>query len=162
MPDYNDLNEKAEAAIIAVIVAANTGIEEAQIFGSYSDDSKFKGAASISIQAQGGAEDGFGSGNERLTFAIKVASNGDRLIDTDTQEDEASGLSLTRHRATCAKVFDVLKQSSATLAAALSAAVTDFYVFPSIEIRRGPSRVNKRKFESEMSIEMTCAPSDIA
>jgi len=162
MPDYNDLNEKAEAAIIAVIVAANTGIEEAQIFGSYSDDSKFKGAASIAIQAQGGAEDGFGSGNERLIFAIKVASNGDRLIDTDTQEDEASGLSLTRHRATCAKVFDVLKQSSATLAAALSAAATDFYVFPSIEIRRGPSRVNKRKFESEMSIEMTCAPSDIA
>lgn len=162
MPDYNDLPEKAEAAIVAVIIAAQTGVPDDQVFGSFTDDAKTKGESSIHVESHGGTEDGVGSGNERLTFAVKLKSNADRRQDDSTEAEEETGTPLARHRLRAAKVFDVLKQSSTALAQQLSDAVPDFYVFDSIEVRRGPSRIENRKFVSEMTIELSCAPSDLS
>lgn len=159
MPEYNDLAEKGEAALQAVIRAAATGIDALQVFTSFSDDGDTMGAASIAINCLGGVEDGFGSGNERLSFSIKLKSSADR-VETDGVLEEP-GAPKARHRALLAKLVDVLKQEPDDLAAALTAAVEDFTAFASIEVRRGPLKTENRKFVSELLVEFACAPSDV-
>jgi hypothetical protein len=76
-----------------------------------------------------------------------------------------------RHRVNCGQVFDAIKTT--TIAADLSAAVDDFTVFQSVQFGRGMSRLGTAMggpgsfvkgiwFVSEMILEFSCAPSDIA
>jgi len=155
---YNDLIEKGEAAIKAVLEGADTGIDAAQILTSFSTQRETKGRASIIINGLGGQEDGHNSGNERLSWVVSVESNADDVKDEETTEE--NGAARARHRDYCAKVFDALKAPG--LHTALSAAVEEFTVFDSIQRSRGPSRLVKRKFQSEFRLEFSCAPSAIA
>lgn len=160
MAEYNDLAEKGEAALQAVIREAGTGIDALQVFTSFSDDGETMGPACVSINCVGGLEDGHGSGNERLSFSIKLKSAADR-VETDG-ELEDPGAPKARHRLLLAKLVDVLKQPPDELAADLTDAVEDFTVFDSIVFRRGALRTENRKFVSELMVEFSCAPSDVS
>lgn len=150
---YTDLGEKGELALKAVLIAAASGIPDDQIFTSFSDDAETAGPAHVVINCMGGLEDGINSGNERLGFSIKIKSNADRLT------DELAGTPRLRHLDYVARIVDQLKDT--TLAALLSAAVVDFFVFNSITRRRGPMKTEDRKFVSEFILDFSCAPSDI-
>lgn len=157
--EFNDLAEKAEAALQAVLRAAKTGVDALQVFTSFEDDGATTAAECLVINCLGGLEDGHGSGNERLSFSIKLRSAADR-VETDGTLEEPGG-PRTRHRSRWAKICDALKAEPDALALALTEAVDGFTVFPSIEFRRGPSRTGQRKFESEALLTFSCAPSDI-
>lgn len=155
---FNDLVEKGEAALKAVLEDAQTGIADEFILTSFSTQRELVGAASIIINGLGGAEDGHGSGNERHTWQVSVKSNADDIKNEATNED--TGAARARHRGYCALVFDTLKRPD--LYQLLSLAIADFTVFDSIIISRGPSGLNNRKFESSFRLEFSCAPSAIA
>lgn len=149
---YNDLGEKAELALAAVLTAALTGV--ANIFTSFQDALETpKEASWVSIQCLGGPEDSSNSGNELLTFSVKVGTS------ATLAEGELPGAARTRHRTNCAKVFDVIKDTG--LAASWSAGLADFTVFGDITVRRGANRIEDNWFVSELLVQATCAPSDI-
>lgn len=153
---YNYLQDKAEQAVRAVIVAAVTGIPDAQVFTSFvSGYDDAQGTHSVLISAEGGLEDGFGSGNYRISVRVQVRSN----IDQDVTGE--GGTEVATHRSNVGKVFDALLVPSVTLSASLSAAVTDFTVLNSIELRLGRQRVENRKAISELMLEFTAVPSDV-
>lgn len=165
MPNL-DLGEKAEAAIVKVIrdalaalevaTPASTHIAATQIFTSFSDNLEVIRGDHVSVNCQGGPEDGHKSGNERLLVSVKVRTPAD-IAEPDT---EAPGDRRLRHRANAGQVFDALKTT--TIAADLSAAVPDFTVFDSVRFRRGASVTVNRFFQSELILDFACAPSAIA
>lgn len=153
---YNLLCDKAEQAIKAVIVAAATGISDDQIFTAFnSGNDDTIGTHSVSIVCQGGIEDGFNTGNYRLTATVTVESN----LDQDVEDE--GGTEVTTHRQYVGKVFDALTVDPATLATSLSSAVSDFYVYGSIIVSLGSNMVENRKAISEFSLEFTAVPSDL-
>jgi predicted PilT family ATPase len=149
---YNSLDTKAENAVRQVIVNAATTIPDAQILTSFEGNDTVVAPHSVIINCVGGIEDGHNSGNERLSITIKVKSSLDYSASTD--QDPA-----LVHQVFAGRVWDAIK--STTLAADMSAAVGDFYVFDSIQRRRGRTRVENRKAISEMLIEFTAAATDM-
>ena len=153
---YSAIGTKAEEAVRAVIIAAVTGIADAQVFVSFqSGGSTVMSTHSVAITSEGAIEDGHNSGNWRMSVRVEVMSNLDQSVEGE------GGTEAATHREYAGKVFDALSVDSATLAASLSSAVTDFFVQDSISIRHGRQRVENRKAISEMMLEFSAIPSDV-
>lgn len=155
MPDpANAIQDKAERAIQAVIRAADTGIPDAQIFTAFSSGYDEKVAAnSVRIEAESAIEDGHNSGNYRMTVRVSVETN------LDQDEVEVGGDEDNDHMLLSGAVFDALCDDE--LAEELSVAVSDFHVFDSIVRSFGRRAIEHRKATSEMTLEMSCVPSEL-
>ena len=151
---YNSLSTKVEKAFQAVIIAAATGIPDDQVFIAFQSGYDTPvGPVSVGISCEGGIEDGFGSGNYRLSVRVVVSSTLDQDV-TDEGSTEAE-----THQSYVGKVFDAL--CTTDIADSLTSAVDDFKAYGSINRRIGRNRVENRKAVAEMMLELSCAPSDI-
>lgn len=152
---YSDIQEKAEQAIQAVIIAAATGIPDAQVFTAFQSGADAAiGPTSVAITCEAAVQDVFGENCHRLSVRIEVMTNLDQSV-----QDEG-GTEATDHSTSVAKVFDALWDDA--LSTSLTDAVSDFTVFNSIGRVPGSRRVENRKAISEMLLEFTAVPSDIA
>ncbi len=169
---YLDLAEKGEVAIGNVLVLANSwvpprGAPEAEIRRSFSPITTSEALATtgiVVIRCLGGPEDGMNSGNERLSFSVRVLTP--TYADDRDNPDSAGRDAFEVHRERVGMVFDVLKRSD--IATLLTEAVENFTVFDSVQFRRGAQDVDRKekgiasRFISELIMTMSCAPSRIA
>jgi hypothetical protein len=138
---YSDITCKLEAALKVVAdsvglsgVTVNTGVEEEGLALPY-----------IICAADGSQEEILGTGIFRCTGRVTVASSADDST-------------LASHRANVSAVFDAFMDSD--IAATLSTAVDDFYVY---KVMPGamPSTTENRQLKNSLEMEIVCCASDI-
>ena len=156
---YRSLEQKAESAIREAIIAAATGLSDGDITTSFTSANKGSGQNHVTINSTGGIEDGYNSGNYRLTVEVRVFGKAD---EDDTRDGAGDIIDTTpaAFQALTGKVMDALYDTA--LAATLSAAVADFTVFNSIVRRMLPTSVQNRQFACGVALEFSCCPSDIS
>lgn len=156
---YRSLEQKAEAAIKAVIEALSTGMAADDVTTSFTTANKTGGQNHVTINCTGGIEDGHNSGNMRLTVDVRVFGKAD---EDETLDGAGAVIDTTpaAFQTLTATVMDALYDTA--LASTLSAAIADFTVFNSIVRRILPTVVNNRQFACGVSLEFSAAPSDIS
>ena len=150
MPTYHDVDTRLESALKEVLVDAGITIE---IFTSFQDQSETKTLPSLSIKCLGGVEDSLDSGNERLSLVLDLRSSA--LKDADANPTPGA-----THKANWGAVLDVIWDSE--LADLLSATDQSLTVMDSIVRARGPNNTVENSFMSEITLNMSVAPSTIA
>ena len=109
-------------------------------------DSQTRALPCSIVECQGGEEHPIGSGNFRLTVAIKYMSNADATT-------------LSAHKSAEATAFDLILTD--TLASDLSAAASGFFVMGAVNRLFAPVSVQDRAWVSEIRLDLYCCAADL-